>query len=186
MRYLVLGVLFVVSGSFAAEAGGHGGHSPMELIWKGLNILAFLFIVYWFGRKPIAEAFNNFWKSIIARVDESEAELEKAKQELEKAKQELEKAKVRADESVALAKESAQSEIENSKKHAQEIATRVKERAKETIEVELQRAKKELAAFGILKAEEIAQDMLKDAFSKPEVQKNYVEKQLKALEGSNG
>ncbi len=183
MRYIL--VLALVGVSFAAE-GGHGGHSPMELIWKGLNILAFLGIVYWFGRKPIAEAFNNFWNSIIARIDDSEKELQTAKEELRKAKEELEKAKVRADESIALAKESAQSEIENARRHAQEVAQRVRERAKETIEVELQRAKKELATFGILKAEEIAKEMLSDAFSKPEVQKRYVERQLKSLEGTNG
>ncbi len=185
MRYIILGVLISVGVNLAGE-GGHGGHSPLELIWKGLNILAFLAIVYWFGRKPIAEAFNNFWSSIIAKVDESERELENAKEELRKAKEELEKAKVRADESVALTKESAQTEIENAKAHAQEVAVRIRERAKETIEVELQRAKRELATFGIVKAEEIAREMLSEAFGNPEVQKRYVERQLKALEGSNG
>jgi F-type H+-transporting ATPase subunit b len=186
MRNLVFTYILVVASTALAAEGGHGGHSPLELIWKGVNILAFLGIVYWFGRKPIAEAFNNFWNSIIARIEDSERELREAKEELQRAKEELEKAKVRADESIALARESAQSEIENAKKHAQEVAQRVKDRAKETIEVELQRAKKELAAFGILKAEEIAKDMLSEAFSKPEVQKGYVERQLKNLEGTNG
>jgi len=183
MRFIHLMLLAV---GFAFAGGGEGGHhSPLELFWKGFNILLFLGVVYWFGRKPIAEAFNNFWKSLTKGVDESEEELRKAREELNKAKEELEKAKVRADESIALARESAQTEIENTRKHAEEVAQRIKERAKETIEVELKKAKEELALYGMVKAEEIAKEMLREAFQNPEVQKKYIEKQLKALEERN-
>jgi len=176
-------VLLILIGTvaFAAEEGGTH-HDPLELLWKGFNILLFLGIVYWFGRKPIGEAFNNFWKSLTQEVDSSEEELKKAREELSKAKEELEKAKVRADESIALARESAQTEIENTKKHAQEIAQRIKEKARETVEIELKKAKEELALYGMAKAEEIAKSMLEEAFSKPEVQKKYIEAQLKVLE----
>ena len=181
MKGLIL--LLTLSGAVFA-GGGEGGHGPMELIWKGVNIALFLGLVYWFGRKPIAEAFNNFWRSLTEPVDSSEEELRKAKEELQKAKEELEKAKVRADESIALAKESAQSEIENARKHAQEVAQRIKEKAKETVEIELKKAKEELARYGLRKAEEIAQDLLKESFSNKEVQRRFIERQLKVLEES--
>jgi len=181
MRNITL--LFLSLVSLAIAGGGEGGHhGPLELFWKGFNILLFLGVVYWFGRKPIAEGFNKFWSSLTKDVDESEQELRRAKEELEKAKEELEKAKVRADESIALARESAQSELENAKKHAQEVAQRVKEKAKETVEIELKKAKEELALYGMAKAEEIAKDMLTDAFKNPEVQRKYIDSQLKVLE----
>ncbi|WP_457601517.1 ATP synthase F0 subunit B [Hydrogenivirga sp.] len=177
-------VLIAWTSVAALASGGEGGghHSPLELFWKGFNILLFLGIVYWFGRKPIAEAFNGFWKSLTKGVDESEQELEKAREELEKAREELEKAKVRADESIALARESAQTEVENTKKHAEEVAQRVKEKARETVEIELKKAKEELAMFGMAKAEEVAKGMLEEAFKDPEVQRRYIEAQLKVLE----
>lgn len=168
--------LFLLAGatfSFAATEGGH--HSPLELFWKGFNILLFLGAVYWFGRKPIADAFNRFFSSITERIDESEEELRKAKEELEKAK-------IRADESVALARESAQAEIENTRRHAEEVARRIKEKARETVEIELKKAKEELALYGMVKAEELAKGMLAEAFRDPEVQKRYVNKQLEILE----
>ncbi len=169
--------------SFASEGGAH--HSPLELFWKGFNVLLFLGIVYWLARKPVSEAFNNFWKSLTKGVEDSEEELRKAREELQKAKEELEKAKVRADESVALARESAQVEIENAKKHAEEVAQRIRDRARETVEIELKKAKEELALYGMKKAEEIAKDLLKDTFKNPEVNRKYIEKQLKSLEEAN-
>lgn len=172
--------LTVCALAFAAEEGGH--HSPLELFWKGFNIALFLGIVYWFGRGPIGEAFNNFWKSLTRSVDESESELKRAKEELEKAREELEKAKVRAEESLALAKVSALEEVEEARKQAQEVAERIKERARETVEIELRMAKEELALYGMRKAEEMAVSMLENAFKDPKVQRSYVERQLRVLE----
>lgn len=182
MRYLVL--LLIVGVSFGAE-GGHIDHSFGVLLWKGLNILAFLGIVYYFGRKPISEAFNKFYTSIIQSLTNSEREFLMAKEELLKAKEELEEAKRKAEESIALAKETAETEKKNILKHAEEVAQRIKEKAKESIEIELNRAKKELALYGIQKAEEIATEILKKEFSKKEVQKKYIEAQLKVLEEKN-
>ncbi|NPB06656.1 MAG: hypothetical protein GXO03_03510 [Aquificae bacterium] len=173
-------VLLLPSLVLAGEAGH--GHSPWELLWKGLNILAFLGIVYYFGRKPIAEAFNKFYASLVESLTRSEQELIKAREELIKAKEELEKAKVKAQEAIALAQETAKTERENILKHAQEVSERIKEKAKESIQIELNRAKKELALYGIQKAEEIAREMLEKEFKKPEVQKRYIEAQLKRLE----
>ncbi len=181
MRFVLVLVLIPVL-AIGAEAGG-GHHSPLELVWKGLNVVLFLAVAYWFGRRPVAEAFNNFWRSLTDRIDSSEQDLQKAKEELRRAKEELEKAKVRADESVALARESAQMEIEKAKKHAEEVASRIKEKAEETINIETKKAKEELALFGMRKAEEIAKDILSERFKDPEVQRRYIEVQLRRLEG---
>ena len=179
--FFLIVILFGIS--FAAEGGAH--HSPLELFWKGFNILLFLGIVYWLARKPISEAFNNFWKSLYKSIEDSENELKKAQEELENAKEELEKAKVRADESLALARESAQVEVENAKKHAEEVAQRIRERARETIEVELKKAKEELALYGMRKAQEVAKEVLVDAFRDTETNIKYIKKQLKELEEVN-
>ncbi len=178
-------VLFLVFASFGFAAEGGHGHSFGELLWKGLNILAFLGIVYYFGKKPVSEAFNRFYSSIVESLTRAEREFLLAKEELIKAKEDLEKAKVKAEESVALARETAQTERERILGHAREVAQRIKEKAKESIEIELNRAKKELALYGIQKAEEVARDLLVKEFKKAEVQKKYIEFQLKRLEGKN-
>jgi len=58
----------------------------------------------------------------------------------------------------------------------------VKEKAREIVEVELKKAKEELALYGMQKAEEIAVKMLDEAFKNPDVQKKYIERQLRILE----
>lgn len=177
--------LLLLTPTLALAAEGSAHHSPLEIFWKGFNIALFLGIVYWLGRKPVGEAFNRFWRSLTEEVERSEQELMLAKSDLRKAQEELEKAKVRADESVALARESAQAEIQKARDHAQEVAGRVKEKARETIEIELKRAKEELARFGMIKAEEIAKEMLSEAFSDRELQKKYIRAQIKNLEEKN-
>jgi F-type H+-transporting ATPase subunit b len=167
--------------AMALAAGGEG-HGALEKFWKAFNIVLFLAIVYWVARKPVGEAFNNFWRKLTEDVDRSEQELALAKSELRKAKEELEKAKVKADESVALTRESADAEIKRAREHALEVAERIKEKAQETVEIELKRAKEELSRFGMQKAEEIAKEMLRDAFRDPSLQKRYIEGQLKVLE----
>ena len=177
-----LAVFVFLIPALAFAGSGEGGHSTLELFWKGFNILLFLGAVYYLGRKPVGEAFENFWRSLYRDLEDSEKELKLAKSELRKAQEELEKAKVRADESVALTRESARKEIEEAKKHALEVAERVRERAKESVEIELRRAKEELTRFGMLKAQEIARELLKEAFSDKKLQKSYIESQLRAVE----
>ena len=179
MRVVML--LFLIPFVALASEGGEG-HDPLELFWKGFNILLFLGVVYYLGRKPVGEAFNNFWNALYRDLEESEKELTLARSELKRAKEELEKAKVRADESVALARESAQKEIEEARKHALEIADRIRKGAQETVEIELKRAKEELRRFGMIKAREIARDMLREAFSDKDLQKSYIESQLRVIE----
>ncbi|HIC97003.1 MAG TPA: hypothetical protein EYP11_01200 [Aquificaceae bacterium] len=175
-------LVFMLLGFGIALAGEGGQHGLLESFWKGFNILLFLGIVYWFGRKPVREAFDRFWKSLTREMDTSEEELKRAREELRKAKEELESAKVRADESIALAKESAEREIKSAEEYAKEVARRVEEKARETVDIELKRAKKELALYGMLRAEEVAKELLKKAFEDPSVHRKYMEKQLKALE----
>ncbi|NPA33070.1 MAG: hypothetical protein GXO04_05540 [Aquificae bacterium] len=177
----IIPILVIVSGS-AFGASGHEGHSFGELFWKGLNILAFLGIVYYFGRKPISEAFNRFYNSIIESLVNSEREFLSAKEELAKAKEELAKAKEKAKEYRRLAEETAQTERKRILEHAAQVAERIKQMARENIEIELNRAKKELALYGIQKAEEIAKEILIKEFKKTNVQKKYIEAQLKLLE----
>ncbi len=184
MRSVYFYLLLIPALALAGE--GSGGHSPLEIFWKGFNIVLFLGIVYWLGRKPVGEAFNRFWRSLSEDVEKSEQELMLAKSDLRKAQEELEKAKVRADESIALARESAQAEVERARQHAYEVASRVKEKARETVDIELKRAKEELTRFGMEKAEEIALQMLREAFSDKDLQKKYIKSQIRTLEERKG
>jgi F0F1-type ATP synthase, subunit b len=84
------------------------GHHTIELIWKGLNILLFLAIVYYFGRKHISQAFEGFFSKLTEGLESSERELKQAKETLERAKAEYEDAKRRHTEQIELAKQTAQ------------------------------------------------------------------------------
>ena len=158
------------------------GHHTLELVWKGINILLFLAIVYYFGRKPIGEAFNTFFSKLTESLDESYAELTKAKETLERAKREYEDAKRRHAEQIELAKQTAQQMKEEEIKKVDEVVSRIKEKAKETIELETKKAKEELLRYGMQKAKELALKKLIEDFEDPQMQKRYIDRTLRKLE----
>jgi F-type H+-transporting ATPase subunit b len=158
------------------------GHHTIELVWKGLNILLFLAIVYYFGRKHIRQAFEGFFSKLTEGLESSERELKEAKETLERAKAEYEDAKRRHTEQIELAKQTAQQMKEEELKKIEEIASRIKEKAKETIELETKKAKEELLRFGMRQAKELALQRLFQDFENPDIQKKYAEKMLRKLE----
>ncbi len=158
------------------------GHHTIELLWKGFNILLFLGIVYYFGRRPIGEAFSKYFVGLTERLLSSEKELKEAQEELQRAKESLQDAKRRYEEQLKLAQETAKAIKEEEERKAYEVAGRIREKAKEVIEIELKKAKEELVRYGAEKAYTLAVNVLKERFKDEEVQKAYIEKSLKRLE----
>lgn len=158
------------------------GHHTIELVWKGFNILLFLAIVYYFGRRHISQAFEDFFSKLTEGLESSERELKEAKETLERAKAEYEDAKRRHREQIELAKQTAQQMKEEELKKVEEFANRIKEKAKETIELETKKAKEELLRFGMRQAKELALQRLLQDFENPDIQKKYAEKMLRKLE----
>ncbi len=158
------------------------GHHTLELIWKGLNILAFLGIVYHFGKKPISEAFNRYFHGLTEKLIGSEKEFSEAQEELERAKESLQDAKRRYEEQLKISQHTAQTIKEEEQKRAQEVASRIKEKTKEVIEIELKKAKEELLHYGAEKAYSLAVESLKEKFKDEKTQTAYIEKSLKNLE----
>ncbi|WPM32818.1 hypothetical protein IAE16_03840 [Hydrogenobacter sp. T-2] len=158
------------------------GHHTLELIWKGLNILAFLGIVYYFGKKPISEAFNRYFHGLTEKLIGSEEELSEAQEELKRAKESLQDAQRRYEEQLKISQQTAQSIKEEEQKKAQEIANRIREKAREVIDIELKKAKEELLRYGAERAYQLSAELLKERFKDEKVQTAYIEKSLKNLE----
>lgn len=160
------------------------GHHTLELVWKGLNILAFLGIVYYFGRKPISEAFNRYFQGLTEKLIGSEKEFADAQEELRRAKESLEDAQRRYHEQLKIAQQTAQTIREEEERKVQEIAGRIKEKTKEVIDIELKKAKEELLRYGAEKAYQLAVETLKEKFKDEKLQTAYIEKSLKKLEAN--
>ncbi|WP_448588379.1 ATP synthase F0 subunit B [Thermocrinis sp.] len=160
------------------------GNHTLELIWKGLNILVFLGIVYYFGRKPIGEAFKSFFLRLTEKLEDSDRELRQAKETLERAKQEYEDAKRRHREQIRLAEQTAEQMKEEEIKKVDEVVERIKDKARESIELETKRAKEELVRYGMEKAKELAVKKLMEDFEDPQLQEGYIRKTLRKMEVS--
>lgn len=158
------------------------GSHTLEIIWKGFNILVFLGLVYYFGRRPMADAFSRYFQGLTEKLLASEKELKDAQEELKKSKESLEDAKRRYKEQLKLSQETATVIKEEEQRKAEEVAKRIREKTREVIDIELKKAKEELFRYGAEKTRALATQMLKERFKNPKVQKSYIEKSLKKLE----
>ena len=158
------------------------GHHTVELLWKAFNILLFLGIAYWFGRKPVSQMFNTFYQNLTKRLDGAEDELKKARADFENAKKAYEDAQRRYREQIELSKQTAKTMKDEELKKANEMVERIKLKTKEAIDIELKKAKQELYEYGLRKTRELAVQMLQDAFKDPKVQQAYIDRSLKSLE----
>lgn len=158
------------------------GHHAIELLWKGLNVVAFLALVYYFGKRPVGEAFSRYFQSLTEELTRSEKDLQQAQEEFRKAKESLEDAQRRYEEQLKLASQTAQYIREEEEKKAQQISSRIRERAREAIQIELKKAKEELLRYGAEKAYSLAVDLLKERFSDERISSAYIEKSLRKLE----
>lgn len=158
------------------------GHHTIELLWKGVNIVAFLAIVYHFGKKPISEAFGRFFHGLTEKLLTSEKELEKAQNELRRARESLQDAQRRYKEQLEISQRTAEGIKADEQKKAHEVAERIREKATEAIEIELKKAKEELVRYGAERAHALAVKILSERFSNERIQKAYVEKSLEKLE----
>ncbi|MEZ0323840.1 MAG: ATP synthase F0 subunit B [Hydrogenothermaceae bacterium] len=178
MRFVLYGLIlgFTLSG-FASE----GGESGNILIWKTVNTIILLGIIYYFGGKHIKRFLEGRRLSVVSMVEEAQKAKEDSIRALEEAKKKLEEANYKLAEGIKIAQETAKLEREHALKQANEIAERIKKQTQENIAVEVRKAEAVLKKYAAEKALEISQSLIKEKVN-PDTTKKLLQKSLNKLE----
>ncbi len=176
MKKIFLMVLLVSPFVFASETGDH----PNELFWKTVNTIILLALLVWIIKKWGVQFFRNRRESIKNIVEEAQKAQQESLNALKEAEAKLADAENKFQESLKIAEETAKKEREVALKEAEEIAERIKQQAKEAVDVEIKRGEAELRKYAAKKALEISEKLIKEKVN-PEVEKEMIEKTLKAL-----
>ncbi len=175
MKQIITLFLLTSSVVLASEGG-----EPNEMFWKTVNTIVLLIALIWIFKKWGVPFFKARRESIKNMVEEAQKAKEDSIKALKEAEAKLEEAQSKFKESLKIAEETAKKEREVALKEAEEIAQRIKEQAKEAVDVEIKRGEAELRRYAAKKALEISEKLIKENMN-PEVEKEMIEKTLKAL-----
>ncbi|MEJ5172955.1 MAG: ATP synthase F0 subunit B [Hydrogenothermaceae bacterium] len=178
MRYISYILMFGLAFSSFASEGGEGGN---VLIWKAVNTVILLGIIYYFGGKYIKRFLEGRRQSVASMVEEAQKAKEDSIKALEEAKRKLEEANYKLQEGIKISQETARLEREHALKQANEIAERIKKQAQENIAVEIRKAEAVLKRYAAERALEVAQSLVRERVS-PKTTEKLLQNSLKKLE----
>jgi len=175
-------ILFIsfLSTTIYASAGESGDSQIMDFIWKTVNFLILIAIIYKFAKKPVANALHNSAKSAKQLIDEAREAEEKVSANLIEMKSKIADLEKDALEMVETAKIEAEAErkriIEEGKKEIQ----RMTEQASFTLKQEQRKVEDELKNWVAEESVKLAKKKLKDKMNQNN-QKNLVINYLNQL-----
>ncbi|MEW6600832.1 MAG: F0F1 ATP synthase subunit B [Nitrospirota bacterium] len=172
--------------AFAAEGGGHGeAHfTYKDWLWPVINFAILLFVLIFFGRKPIGEYFKNRTAMIEKSLREASEAKELAQKTLNEVRERLKNTDVEINQIIEAARKSGEKEKEAIIAEGERLKEKIIEQAKANIDFELQKAKETIKNDAALLALELAEKQIKEQLGQKE-QEALIGDYIKRLEAKN-
>ncbi len=175
----------IAATAFGAEQGGHGGEGGtsaaawMDFMWRCINLILFLFIIYKLAGKRIKDFFSSRREQIYSELHDLEKRKADAEKELKKVEDSI--ANIDQEKQEILDQARAQGEVLKQQiiEKAYEEAERIKQQAERKAKQEMQQAIDEIRAEMADKVIESAEKMITKRLTKKEHEKlidNYLTK----------
>ena len=166
---------FILSLTFVAYAFGSGGGEEGEhgsilkvYIYKIINFLILVIILFKFGRKPLGDFLKKRTELIEKTLSEAKEAKEAALKALKEAEERFKTKDAEVAAIVAAARKSGEIERDRIIEESGRLKEKILEQAKTNIEYELKHAKESIKAEAVELAMELAEKKLKDKLTKGE------------------
>jgi F-type H+-transporting ATPase subunit b len=182
---VTLNLLFVAS-AFAAGGGGQGEthFTWKDWLWPVVNFAILLFILVFFGRKPVREYFKNRTEMIEQSLKEARDAKELAQKTLNEVRERLKNTDSEIGQIIEAARKSGEKEKEAIIAEGERLKEKIIEQAKASIDFELQKAKEKIKSDAALVALELAEKQIKEKLGQKE-QEALIDDYIKRLEAKN-
>ena len=181
LRFLSVLIIELLLNTNVYAASGNSSSPFLDIIWKTINVLILIAIIYKFAKKPLSKALSNNAKSAKQSIDEARATEEKISKNLKEMKVKISNLEQESIEMVKNAKKEAESEqkriIEEGKKEIQ----RMTDQANFALKQERIKAEYELKNWIAEESVKLAKEKLKKEMNKNH-QKNLVASYVGQLE----
>lgn len=173
--------------AFASEGGGsseHAGFTWKDWLWPVVNFSILLFVLVFFGRKPLSEYFRKRTELIEKSLREATEARELAQKTLDEVRSRLQNTDREINDIIESARMAGQKEKEAIIAEGAKLKEKILEQAKANIDFELQKAKKEIKSEAAVAALELAEKQIKEKLGKKE-QESLIDDYIKRLEAKN-
>ncbi len=157
----------------ASEGGAHHEVSMKMEIFRIVNFVIFLWLLYKFTGKAVRNYFVGRREQIAASIEEAKRAQEEAKKSLEEAKARIAGLEKEVSQILANAEKERDEQIARMREETQRMVERVREQAKAAADLEVKKAKTELQREAIDLAVNMAENLLRERIT-PEDQKNLI------------
>lgn len=161
---VLLSGLFILTITSLAFASGGGEETPLwkEYMWKIINFLVLVFILFKFGKKPLQNFLQQRSETIAKTLQEARAAREAAEKALREVEERLRTKDAEIEAILSAAKRSGELERNAIIEEGLKLKEKILEQAKSNIEFELKNAKKVIKAEAVELAMELAEKKLKE------------------------
>lgn len=155
-------IIMVSYGIFPVYAAGGGGQaSSLDFLWKTVNFVVLVWILYYFAKKPFSETISNSSSLAQQTLNEARHVKDKFTTELQDFQQKLNDMEKEANAMVERAKGEAEAEKKRIIAEGEEMAANLVEQARFTIEQEYKKAEQDLKEWIADEAVKLAEVKLK-------------------------
>ncbi|MEE3122420.1 MAG: ATP synthase F0 subunit B [SAR324 cluster bacterium] len=152
-----------VQSLLAAEEGASA--SPLDFVWKVVNLLILIGIIYWFARKPVSSALRNSAENARNQLEESRRMEEKSMAQMKQMREKLTGLEKETKAMVEKAKQEASAEKERIIEEGKKEIERMREQARFSIEQEYRKAEYRLRQWLAAESVKLAEEKLKQEMS---------------------
>ena len=173
--------------AFASEAAGHGEAAHFtwrDWFWPVINFSVLVFVLFFFGRKPLSDFFKGRTEMIERSIKEATEAKELAQKTLAEVKKRLENTDAEIKEIIEDTRRSGEKEKEALIAEGERMKAKIIEQAKANIDFELQKAKEQIKSDAARMALELAEKQIKEKLGQKE-QDALTDDYIKRLEARN-
>ncbi len=181
---------FIITSLFVSAAFAGGGETGehaftwKDWLWPVVNFAILVFILFYFGRKPIGEYFKKRTEVIEKSLKEAKEAKELAQKTLDEVRNRLKNTDMEIEHILEAAKKSGEKEKEAIIAEGVRLKEKILEQAKANIDFELQKAKQKIKSDAAIMALELAEKQIKEKLGQRD-QEALIEDYIKRLEGKN-
>ncbi len=176
--------IILVSSAFASSGGEDYTYTWKDWLWPVVNFSILIFILVFFGRKPINEYFKGRTALIEKSLKDAAEAKELAKKTLLEVKSRLDNTDSEIEQIIEAARKSGEKEKAAIIAEGEHLKEKILEQAKANIDFELQKAKEAIKSEAALTALELAEQNIKEKLG-PSEQKTLIDDYIKRLEEKN-
>ncbi len=181
MRYLIYLVLANPLLSYAAEEAAHHGGGWNSFLFKLVNFVVFVLLLYKFSKKPLAEALKRRRLNVERRLKEAKEAERRARELLREYEEKVKNVEKEMEEIKRRYIEEGEKEKERIIEEAKREVERIRKEAEELITQEFKKAEEALRAKSVDIAVSLAMEILKRE-TREDDHKRLSEEFLKLLE----